>query len=40
MLTVFCRYIPNHPVALRRLMELGRPLPRLAKNIVLVAERL
>jgi SAM-dependent methyltransferase len=37
--TVFCRYAPSHQTALRRLMSLGRPLPRLAMNLAVVAER-
>jgi SAM-dependent methyltransferase len=37
--SVFCRYVPNHPVVLRRVVELGRPLPRLAQNLAVVAER-
>jgi 2-polyprenyl-3-methyl-5-hydroxy-6-metoxy-1,4-benzoquinol methylase len=39
VITVFCRYAPNHPTALRRLVALGRPFPRLATNIAVVAER-
>jgi SAM-dependent methyltransferase len=37
--SVFCRFIPNHPVALRRVVSLGRPLPWLAQNLAVVAER-
>ena len=37
--TLFCRYAPSHQLALRRLMSLGRPLPRLAMNLAVVAER-
>lgn len=37
--SVFCRYVPNHPVALRRLVNLGRPLPWLSQNLAVVAER-
>jgi SAM-dependent methyltransferase len=37
--SVFCRFVPNHPVALRRVVSLGRPLPWLAQNLAVVAER-
>ena len=37
--SLFCRYAPNHPVLLRRLVDLGRPLPRLSQNLAVVAER-
>ena len=37
--SVFCRFAPNHPVLLRRVVDLGRPLPWLAQNLALVAER-
>jgi SAM-dependent methyltransferase len=37
--SVLCRYIPNHPTALRRMVDLGRPVPWLAQNLAVVAER-
>ncbi len=38
--SVFCRFLPNHPVVLRRVVDLGRPLPRLAQNLAVIAERI
>jgi SAM-dependent methyltransferase len=37
--SVFCRFLPNHPVVLRRVVGLGRPLPWLSQNLAVIAER-
>jgi SAM-dependent methyltransferase len=37
--SVFCRFLPDRPALLRRVVDLGRPLPWLAQNLALVAER-
>jgi SAM-dependent methyltransferase len=38
--SVFCRFLPNHPLVLRRVVDLGRPVPWLAQNLAVVAERI